>query len=129
MDGEKLQEQATEITREELSNIYKKAKDLFEEEEWLMSQNEKNFIQEELNQKKVSTPYLTLKDHKKPNAEGDYDQRLICKADHFMSCLSTLGYIIIKNVLKKNDIKTDTYRIYNAAQFKEEMEELKPKKN
>ena len=35
MDGEKLQEQATEITREELSNIYKKAKDLFEEEEWL----------------------------------------------------------------------------------------------
>ena len=40
-----------------------------------------------------------------------------------------MGYIIIKNVLNNNDIKLDKHRIYQAAQFKQEIEKLNLKEN
>ena len=42
---------------------------------------------------------------------------------------SKMGYLVIKKTLESKDVKLDKYRIYNAEQFKKEIEELDLWKN
>ena len=110
-----------------LTEILKKANELLIDISGLLSDNERNFIQESLDSRAILTPILLIKDHKKPNKNGYFPTRLIVPATNLTSSFPRIGCIGIKEIKKK---KINYYKktIIRASELKETVEKLNLRK-
>ena len=120
-----LDKAAKEISRERISEIFEHANETCEEYSDILNDNENNFLKSTLKTKNIPTPKLIIKDHKKPDEEGDFPSRLIVPANNFTSAFPRLGYLGIRRIFDKNNIEYESRTITQASSLKEELEELK----
>jgi hypothetical protein len=92
--------------------------------ELLISKDEMAFIKEKLISKAVPSPKILVKDHKKPNADGNYPTCLVCPAWTLTSGFPKLGYKAFEKVLMKNKNKFGTRTITQAVDLKLKLEKL-----
>ena len=74
--------------------------------------------------KAIPTPKLLIKDHKKPNKDGDYPTRIIIPATNFTAGFPKLGFSGIKRIFDKNNINYMKKTIIQSSDLKEKLETL-----
>ena len=126
--NEHLKKAAKEIDRERITEIFKHGNETCDKHQNILSDNEIKFLKSTLKTKNIPTPKLIIKDHKKPNEEGDFPSRLIVPANNFTSAFPRLGYLGIRRIFDSNKIKYETHTISQASSLKEELEKINLKK-
>eukprot|EP00957_Ditylum_brightwellii_P109714 8368582-Ditylum_brightwellii.AAC.1 len=97
--------------------------------EFLLSNKEKEFIEESLLLKAIPQPQILVKDHKKPGDNGEFPTRLVIPATNFIASFSKLGYMDIKKVLDDNGANYSKCTIIQSSNLKEKLEALELKQN
>ena len=95
---EHLETSAKEIDIKRIIEIFDLAIEMQEKYKDLLSDQEYLFLQKNLLTKNIPTPKLIIKDHKKPNEQGEYPSRLTVPANIFTSAFPRLGYLGIKRI-------------------------------
>ena len=85
-----------------------------------MSKNEVGHINESLKTKSFPTPKLLIKDHKKLTSMGEFPTRLVTPATNSSATLAEIGYLGLKNILKKIEINYTKFTIVQASQVEKE---------
>ena len=83
-----------------------------------MSKNEVGHINESLKTKAIPTPKLLIKDHQKLTSMGEFPTRLVIPATNLSATFAKVGYLGLKNILKKNEINYTKLTIVQASQVK-----------
>ena len=73
----------------------------------------------------ILAPKLLIKDHKCPNAQGNFPMQLMIPATNFTATYAKLGYTALKNILNENKIKYSQLTIIQASHLKEKLEGMK----
>ena len=68
---------------------------------------------------------VTVKDHKRPDANGDYPTQFVIPASNFVSPFANLGYRGIKAIFDSNKVSYQSKMILNAYDLKCKLEKLK----
>ena len=113
-----LAESSAEIPRSKVVEVYHQAKEFLEELQPSLSENEFAAILESIESKAVPTPKLLIKDHKKPDANGDFPTRLVVPATNFTAAFPNIGYRAIKKIFDDNNIAYGTRTIIQASDLK-----------
>jgi len=119
-----LQTSAKRIERERISEIFELANTTCDKFQDILDDKETIFLKSTLKTKNIPTPKLIIKDHKDPDEEGDYPNRLIVPANNFTSAFPRLGYLGIKRIFDANNIEYEKRTISQASNLKEEIEKL-----
>ena len=77
-----------------------------------------------MNNYRVPTVKLLVKDHKKPDEKGDFPTRLVVPAKNFAAAYPHLGQQGIKAILDQNNVDYQRKTIIQASHLKEQLEEL-----
>ena len=117
-----------EIPRSKIIDLHKKATDLANHYEPILSKHEFEFLEESIDTKAIPTPKLLIKDHKKM-INGHYPTRLVIPATNFTATFSKLGYLGLKSILDENNITYNKHTITQASNLKEKLEKLKIKRD
>ena len=89
-----------------------------------LSIKEYGYLSQSLQSCAVPTPKLAVKDHKKPDTNGNYPTRLIVPAQNFVAAFPKMGYMAIKKIFDDNKIDYKSNTIVQAADLKTELEKL-----
>jgi len=116
-----------EIPRSKIIDLHKKATNIADSYEPILSKHELEFLEEGINFKAIPTPKLLIKDHKK-KINGHYPTRLVIPATNFTATFSKLGYLGLKPNLDTFEIPYNKYTIIQASNLKEKLEKLNIKK-
>ena len=119
-----LEKSATKVTRAELVMAHEYSVDLLNEIKHEISTQEYRYAEQTIDKRRVPTPQLLYKDHKKPNAEGDYPTQLLVPAGNFTAAFPHLGWKAIEALLKKYKINYQRKNIINAYDLKKTLEKL-----
>lgn len=79
-----------------------------------LSTKELSYIIGKLDQKRLASPKLLIKDHKPPNAENTFPVRLIIPCNNFAAGLCEIGYRAIEQVFITNSIKISNFTLQNS---------------
>ena len=104
MVEEHLKKDATIVTLEQLKKACKEAEELLGKLEGILSSKEYYYADQTIKRKRVPTPQLLIKDHKKPKENGDYPSRLVVPAGNFTAGFSHLSWRGIEYLLIKNNV-------------------------
>ena len=115
-------------SRNKLVKILTKASKLLDRVGHILSDKERDYIQESLDLKSISTPKLLIKDNKKSVENGTFPTRLIAPATNVTSNLPKIDYIGIKEIFKIEKINYVDKTIIQASILKEQIEKLNLKK-
>ena len=91
-----------------------------------IGKKEHSFIQEKILTQGISTPILSVKDHKIRNEEGDFPTTIIVPAINFTAGFAKLGYLGIKKIFLEETQNAFQKQQYN---MKEKFAQLHPKIN
>ena len=119
-----LSKNAIVIERAKLTEIHDSCSDKLEELQELASEKELAFLDEKIRSKAIPQPKILIKDHKEPDAEGNFPTRLVVPATNFTAGFPKLGYKGIKSVFEEHDIDFEARTITQASSLKENLEEL-----
>ena len=92
-----LAKDAVKCDSAKLDTIHKEALKMLATLEYILSQNEFNYIKSTINKRAVPTVCLLIKDHKKRGKEGDFLTRLVVPAKNFTAGFPHVGQHGIKN--------------------------------
>ena len=76
-----------------------------------MSKNEVGHINESIKTKAIPKPKHFIKDHNKLTSIGELPTRLVIPATKFSDTFAKVGYLGLKNTLKKNEINYTKFTI------------------
>ena len=124
-----LEKSAVEVPRGRLIEILENAKELLSTVGHIIDEKEYEYIKETIDSKAIPTPKLLIKDHKKPDLEGNFPTRLIVPATNFTAAFPKFGYLGIKAIFKKEGLIYDKKTIIQASDLKNDIEKLDLKKN
>ena len=88
------------------------------------TENEADFLIQNLKSKAIPSPKLLIKDHKKADNKGNYPTRLVVPANNFTSGFPRMGYLGIKKILDDNRINYMRKTIIQASDLKEKIETM-----
>eukprot|EP00957_Ditylum_brightwellii_P143346 10920409-Ditylum_brightwellii.AAC.1 len=94
---------------------------------FLLSDKEKEYIEESLFLKVIPKPQLLARDHKKPDESRDFPMRLVIPATNFTASFFKLGCMGIKKVLDDHGVNYSRHTIIQSSNLKEKLERLKLK--
>eukprot|EP00957_Ditylum_brightwellii_P176524 13443432-Ditylum_brightwellii.AAC.1 len=97
--NDQLSETAQEVLRSYMMGLHEDAESFLKQIDFLLSEKEKQFIEETLFLKAIPQPQLLVKDHKDPDIDGNFPTKLVIPATNFTVAFSKLGYMGIKKVL------------------------------
>jgi hypothetical protein len=120
---------AVAIERAKLTKISDNCSDMLNDLEELASEKELAFLDEKINSKVIAQPKVLIKDHKKPDYDGNFPTRLVVPAMNFTAGFPKLGYMGIKSIFEEHNINFDTRTIVQASSLKENLEILGLKQN
>ena len=89
-----------------------------------MEEGEYEYLLHWIGSKKVPTPRLLIKDHKKPMEDGGYPTRLLVPATNFTQGFANLAYRGIKHTLDSNGVVYYQRKISQTSHLKDQLEEL-----
>ena len=81
-------------------------------------------MNESLKTKSNPTPKLLMKDHKKPNTNGEFPTRLVITTTNFTSIFMEVWYLGLKENIDNHQVNYKKYTITQASQVKEYWEKL-----
>jgi hypothetical protein len=119
-----LAEKAIELERCKLTEIMEQGRNLLSQVEELLSKGEIAFLTEKLRSKGVSIPKILVKDHKKPDSNGNYPTHFVCPATNFTAGFAKLGYNGIEKIFMDNKVIFGTRNIIQASDLKSKLESL-----
>ena len=76
-------------------------------------------INKSLKTKSITTPKLLIKDHKKPNINGEFSKRLVITETNLTATFAKVGYLGLKAIIDTNQVDYKKYMITQASRFKE----------
>ena len=117
-----LSKSATETDSIKLQSIFNKSIETLKSVEHYIDSQEYNFLEETIETRAIPTPKLLIKDHKKPNDQGEYPTRLVVPATNITVGFPKLGYMGIRKIFDKKKICYDKHTIVQASDLKEEIE-------
>jgi hypothetical protein len=88
-----LSKSAVAIKRAKLTEIIDNCSDMLNDLEELISEKELAFLDEKINSKVIPQPKILIKDHKKPDYDGNFPTRLVVPATNFTAGFPKLGYM------------------------------------
>ena len=94
---------------------------------WI-SKGEYLFLKEKLLTRDIPTPLLLVKGHKKKNEFGEFPTRIVVPATNFTAGFAKLGYLGIKKIFIKKEIKCFSKTIVQASNLKDKLEKTNVKK-
>jgi hypothetical protein len=98
---------------------------LLDDLEGLMGKKENKFVKQSLLSRKIPTPSLLIKDHKKASSTREFPTRLVVDpAQNFTSAFPKLGYLAIRQILDSNHVDYSQRTIVQAIDLKEKFELL-----
>ena len=118
MVNEHLRCSSREIERDKVRESFEKARELLDEVGFQLSKIEARHINESLKTKSIPTPKLLIKDHKKPNKNGEFPKRLVITATNFTATFAKVGYLGLKEILNNHQVNYKKYTITQASQVK-----------
>lgn len=89
-----------------------------------MSHGEHRFLQTWIRTRKIPTLALTVKDHKPPNADGNYPMRTIVSAHNFTQGFAKLASQGLQAIFERNSIQHGKRTILNSYDLKSRIERL-----
>jgi hypothetical protein len=93
---------------------------LLDDLEGLMGKKENKFVKQSLLSRKIPTPSLLIKDHKKASSTREFPSRLVVvPAQNFTSVFPKLGYLAIRQILDSNHVDYSKRTIVQAIDLKE----------
>ena len=87
-----------------MREIFDKARELLDEVGFQLSKIEAWHINESLKTKSIPTPKLLIKDHKKPNKNGEFPRRLVIPETNFTATFAKFGYLGPKAILNNHQV-------------------------
>ena len=102
MVKEHLNKSVIEIERGRVTEIFDDAKVIVDAIWFKLSKNEVGQINESLKIKAIPTPKLLIKYPKILTSMGEFPTRLVITAVNFSASFAKVGYLGLKNILKKN---------------------------
>eukprot|EP00957_Ditylum_brightwellii_P205726 15345123-Ditylum_brightwellii.AAC.1 len=118
---------AKAVPRSYVSGLHEDAEEFLKQIEFSLSNKEKEFIEEALFLKAIPQPQILVKDHKDPNANGNFLTRLVIPATNFTASFSKLGYMGIKKVLNEHGVNYYKHTIVQSSDLKEKLESYRLK--
>ena len=76
----------------------------------------------------IPSPKLLIKDHKKPNKNGEFPTRLVIPATNFTATFAKVEYLGLKSILDIHQENLKKYTITQASQVEEYWEKLEWKR-
>ena len=128
MVNEHLRCSSREIERDRVKEIVEKSRELLNEVGFQLSKSEAVHINESLKTKSIPTPKLLIKNHKKPNKNGEFPTRLVIPATNFTATFAKVGYLGLKAILDNHQVNYFKNTITQASQVKEHWEKLEWKR-
>jgi hypothetical protein len=119
-----LDASAKVVSRHHLMDILESGKELLDDLEGLMGKKEYKFVKQSLLSRKIPTPSLLIKDHKKASSTGEFPTRLVVPAQNFTSAFPKLGYIAVHQILDSNHVDYSKRTIIQASNLKEKLKSL-----
>ena len=113
-----------EIPCSDIITLHKKAIQLANDYESLLSKQENEFLEEGINSKAIPTPKLLIKDHKKMT-DGHFPTRLVIPVTNFITTFSKLGLLGLKAILDNSNVPYNKHTIVQASNLKDKLENLK----
>lgn len=101
--------------------------DLLNEIEEMATDKECEFICEKVKSKAVPQPKLLIKDHKKPDLEGNFPTRFVVPAQNFMAGFPKLGYKGIQQTFEENGMYIGNRNLVQASELKEDIKDMEVK--
>ena len=89
-----------------------------------LSKKEAKHIAKMIKSRSIPTPKLLIKDHKKPNANGEFPTRLVIPATNFSATFAKVQYMGLKKILDENGVIYNRFTIIQASDLKEKWEKL-----
>eukprot|EP00957_Ditylum_brightwellii_P148789 11327651-Ditylum_brightwellii.AAC.1 len=99
------------VKRSYIMGLHKDAMKFLEIIEFFFSDKEKEYIEETLFLEAIPQLQLLVKDHKKPDENGDFLTRMVIPATKFTASFSKLGYMGIKKVLDNHGVNYSKHTI------------------
>eukprot|EP00957_Ditylum_brightwellii_P028189 2128856-Ditylum_brightwellii.AAC.1 len=90
----------------------------------ILSASKMGFLREGIASKAIPQLQLLIKDHKEPEANGEYPTRLVIPATNFTATFLKVGYIAIQKVLDRNRVDYNGFIIVQSSDLKEKLEKL-----
>ena len=119
-----LETNGKEIPRSRLTEVEEQAHNLITQIQDNLTENEADFLIQNLKSKAIPSPKLLIKDHKKADNKGNYPTRLVVPANNFTSGFPRMGYLGIKKILDDNGINYMRKTIIQASDLKEKIETM-----
>jgi hypothetical protein len=119
-----LDASAKVVSWHHLMDASESGKELLDDLEGLMGKKEYTFVKQSLLSKKIPTPSLLIKDHKKASLMGEFPTRLVVPAQNFTSAFPKLGNLAIRRILDSNHVDYWKRTIVLASDLKEKLESL-----
>jgi hypothetical protein len=94
-----LDASAKVVSRHHLMDILESGKELLDDLEGLMGKKEYKFVKQSLLSRKIPTPSLLIKDHKKASSMGEFPTRLIVPSQNFTLAFPKWGCMAICRIL------------------------------
>ena len=107
-----------------MRETFEKARELSNDVGFQLSKIDVVHMNESLKTKSNPTPKLLIKDHKKPNTNGEFSTRLVIPATNFTSIFTEVGYLGLKENIDNHQVDYKKYTITQASQVKEYWEKL-----
>ena len=126
---EELSKTAQEVPRCYVKELHEDAEEFLKQIDFLLSEREREFIEEALFLKAIPQPQLLVKDHKAPDANGDFPTRLVIPETNFTAVSLKLGYMSIKKILDDHGVNYAKHTIVQSADLKEKLEACNLKMN
>ena len=102
---EVIEKYCTTINTARLAEIYSRCEALLNKYEGWMSNGESKFLRTWIRTRKIPTLALTVKDHKPPNADGNYPMRTIVSAHNFTQGFAKLASQGLQAIFELNSIQ------------------------
>jgi len=122
--GKHLAKNAKEVSKAKLADVKLLAQHLLHDkvELGILSDKEESFVKQKIDSMAIPSPKLLIKDHKKPDQEGNFPTRLVVPATNFTSGFPKIGYLGIKRILDENKVDYMSKTIIQASDLKDQLE-------
>jgi len=119
-----LTKNAKEVSREKLADVKEQALQLLHDkvELGVLSDKEESFVKQTVESKAMPSPKLLIKDHKKPDNEGNFPAGLAVPATNFTSAFQKTGCLGIKRIPDDNKVDCMSKTTIQASDLKENLE-------
>ena len=120
-----LSQRAKPISHSDLQTVRERGLQLLRHLKPSLSSGEYGYLSQSLASYAIPTPKLAIKDHKKPDNNGQYPTRLIVPAQNFVAAFPKMGYMALKKIFDDNNIQYMSNIIIQASHLKTQLEQLK----